>query len=630
MALINFIVGKKASYVQKTYPYGVYFATDTKEIIFQGISYGMSTSFKAVKSVDISGTTMTIAYTDGTPSTTITLNKSMVGLGNVDNTSDANKPVSTAQQQAINAVKTTVDGYTINGKKISSNPSITKTDLNLGNVTNDAQVKRSEMGVANGVATLDERGKIPVSQLDGQMARVFGIEKAVASSTNLPSSGVSEGDRYYVRDTKKIYERLSSGWDEGTDPKEDTIYNFRLTDATGSTSRTNILYRWDGKDLVEISASIALGETSGTAYEGSKGKQNATDIASLKKKVSAIEGLNIDATYAKKSDALGTNITWAAGTSNGTLTFHTLSGSNKVVTLSLASTAAAGLMSADDKKNLDNLVGDKSIVKKIYFNKTTSLTFPNNNTLNYDLGVENNNVGFLFGSPLIAMSNIYDDPTGDPGHVKVIQVTMLKATSSRNGYMTATQASQLSTLYSKYGSKSYLSISDGGTVTGDVAFNGGFRINNTPLELMGEGIEIYHETPFIDFHYNKSSADYTSRIIETSSGVLKINEVSLSNGQVTATKVNQTSDIRLKENISTIVEDTDKIKDVKFFEFNYISDKNKTKSYGVIAQDLEEVGLKNLVIEDADGYKSVDYNALLILEIQRLRNEIDILKSKIS
>lgn len=355
MALINFIVGKKASYVQETYPYGVYFATDTKEIIFQGISYGMSTSFKAVKSVDIRGTTMTIAYTDGTQSTTITLNKSMVGLGNVDNTSDANKPVSTAQQQAINAVKTTVDGYTINGKKISSNPSITKTDLSLGNVTNDAQVKRSEMGVAKGVATLDERGKIPVSQLDGQMARVFGIEKAVASSTNLPSSGVSEGDRYYVIGTKKIYERLSSSWDGGTDPKEDTIYNFRLTDAAGSTSRTNILYRWDGKDLVEISASIALGESRGTAYEGSKGKQNATDIASLKEKVSAIGGLNIDATYAKRSDALGTNITWAAGTSNGTLTFHTLSGSNKFVTLSLASTAAAGLMSKDDKTKLESL-----------------------------------------------------------------------------------------------------------------------------------------------------------------------------------------------------------------------------------------------------------------------------------
>lgn len=355
MALINFIVGKKSSYVQDTYPYGVYFATDTHEIIFQDITYGMSTSFKAVKSVDISGTTMTITYTDGSESTTITLNKSMVGLSNVDNTSDANKPVSTAQQQAINAVKSTVDGYTINGKKISSNPTLAKGDVGLSNVTNDAQVKRSEMGVANGVATLDERGKIPVSQLDGQMARVFGIEKAVASSTNLPSDGVSEGDRYYIIDTKKIYERLEDSWDGGTDPKEDTIYNFRLTDATGSSSRINILYRWDGKSLVEISASLALGETHGTAYEGSKGKQNATDIASLKGKVSALEGLNIDATYAKKTEALGTNINWAAGTNNATLTFHTLSGTNKVVTLTLASTAAAGLMSKEDKTKLESL-----------------------------------------------------------------------------------------------------------------------------------------------------------------------------------------------------------------------------------------------------------------------------------
>lgn len=297
--------------------------------------------------------------------------------------------------------------------------------------------------------------------------------------------------------------------------------------------------------------------------------------------------------------------------------------------LSAATSASAGVMSSYDKKKLDNLVGDKSIVKKVFFNYTSSSDSPNN-TLSHDLGVENNKIGFLFGSPLIALYRTYADPTGDPKQVETIQVMMLEATPSRSGHMTATQASQLSTLYSKHGNKSYLSILEGGTVTGNVAFNGGFRINNAPLELMGEGIELYHATPFIDFHYNKSSADYTSRIIEISSGVLNINEVLLSNGQVTATKVNQTSDIRLKENISTIVEDTDKIKDVKFFEFNHISDKNKTKSYGVIAQDLEEVGLKNLVIEDADGYKSVDYNALLILEIQRLRNEIDILKSKIS
>lgn len=295
--------------------------------------------------------------------------------------------------------------------------------------------------------------------------------------------------------------------------------------------------------------------------------------------------------------------------------------------INAATTSKAGVMSAADKKNLDNLVGDKSIVKKVYFNYSPNMTSPNN-TLSHEIGVERNKIGFLFCSPLVALYRNYDDPTGDPGRVETIQVMMLDATSFRGGYMTKTQASQLSSLYSAHNGKTYLPLS-GGTVTGAVAFNGGFRINNAPLELMGEGIEIYHATPFIDFHYNKSSEDYTSRIIESSSGVLKINEVSLSNGQVTATKVTQTSDIRLKENISTIVEDTDKIKKVKFFEFNYISDKNKTKSYGVIAQDLEEVGLNNLVIEDADGYKSVDYISLLVLEIQRLRNEVNTLKSKI-
>jgi len=41
----------------------------------------------------------------------------------------------------------------------------TKSDVDLQYVTNDAQVKRSEMGVANGVATLNEAGTIPLSQL---------------------------------------------------------------------------------------------------------------------------------------------------------------------------------------------------------------------------------------------------------------------------------------------------------------------------------------------------------------------------------------------------------------------------------------------------------------------------------
>ena len=59
----------------------------------------------------------------------VTVTKDDVGLGNVDNTSDANKPVSTAQQAAINSAKSAIDAYTVNGKTISTNPTVNAEDI---------------------------------------------------------------------------------------------------------------------------------------------------------------------------------------------------------------------------------------------------------------------------------------------------------------------------------------------------------------------------------------------------------------------------------------------------------------------------------------------------------------------
>lgn len=44
------------------------------------------------------------------------------------------------------------------------------------------------------------------------------------------------------------------------------------------------------------------------------------------------------------------------------------------------------------------------------------------------------------------------------------------------------------------------------------------------------GVEIHHNTPYIDFHYGNSSNDYTSRIIELSSGTLVVNGVQCASG----------------------------------------------------------------------------------------------------
>lgn len=87
----------------------------------------------------------------------------------------------------------------------------------------------------------------------------------------------------------------------------------------------------------------------------------------------------------------------------------------------------------------------------------------------------------------------------------------------------------------------------------------------------------------------------------------------------------ENSDIRLKENIRGI-DQSDLTKQVDLVQFNFKD--SDTKKYGVIAQQLEQVGLQNLVYEN-DGKKAVDYISLLVLEIQRLRNEIGELKQEI-
>ena len=90
-------------------------------------------------------------------------------------------------------------------------------------------VTAAEKGAVNGVATLDANGLVPSSQLPSYVDDVI----EAADFASLPATG--EGGKIYV------------------------------------TLDDNKTYRWGGSAYAEISASIALGETAGTAYEGSKG-----------------------------------------------------------------------------------------------------------------------------------------------------------------------------------------------------------------------------------------------------------------------------------------------------------------------------------------------------------------------
>lgn len=79
------------------------------------------------------------------------------------------------------------------------------------------------------------------------------------------------------------------------------------------------------------------------------------------------------------------------------------------------------------------------------------------------------------------------------------------------------------------------------------------------------------------------------------------------------------SDRNIKENIQDLrftgKELIDKIKEIGFKSFNFKDDPLKNKVYGVIAQEVQNAGLNELVIEKEDKTLAVDYTSLTILKL---------------
>lgn len=171
----------------------------------------------------------------------------------LDTTGNASNVTNTFTQASTLANLTTGEKLSVSFGKImkaiadlishignKSNPhAVTKSQVGLGNVTNDAQVKRSEMGVSSGVATLDTTGKVPSSQLPSYVDDVL----EYTNKAGFPTTG--ESGKIYI------------------------------------DKATNITYRWSGTTYVEISPSLALGETSSTAYPGNKGKTTTDNVNAI-------------------------------------------------------------------------------------------------------------------------------------------------------------------------------------------------------------------------------------------------------------------------------------------------------------------------------------------------------------
>lgn len=89
-------------------------------------------------------------------------------------------------------------------------------------------------------------------------------------------------------------------------------------------------------------------------------------------------------------------------------------------------------------------------------------------------------------------------------------------------------------------------------------------------------------------------------------------------GTVSAQHFDNTSDLALKENIQTIENAIDVLQNLNPISFHW--KKDGTKSYGLIAQEVEKV-LPEIVHSLEDGYKTVSYVQIISLLISALQSQ---------
>lgn len=119
----------------------------------------------------------------------------------------------------------------------------------------------TEKGSAGGVAVLDNSGKVPASQLPGFVDDVLDS---------------------YVRPGAALY---SASWlsleknGAALTPEEGKLYIVK------EGEYANHQYRWTGSQYGEIASSLALGEVTGTAYDGGKGKALRDELTAESRRI---------------------------------------------------------------------------------------------------------------------------------------------------------------------------------------------------------------------------------------------------------------------------------------------------------------------------------------------------------
>lgn len=204
-------------------------------------------------------------------------------------------------------------------------------------------------GIHNGKMSIDSLIDYmgDVSDSDIYLQSLVKIQEFVdtVSEMDLLLYQAKEGDIYYCKENKKLYVRSFNKWDM-LDPLTSKVYVLVGLD---EYNRTNIIHLWDGNDMVVMSERLFIGEVTGTAYDGGKGKHLADIANSLPDNV-----IREVADFTTDGSTVTFNYEYDVKQESG-LFDGDAQGSK---TIPSATTSNAGVMSATDKVKVDKIVTD--------------------------------------------------------------------------------------------------------------------------------------------------------------------------------------------------------------------------------------------------------------------------------
>lgn len=218
---------------------------------------------------------------------------------------------------------------------------IKNNELHISRLTNnDILTYLYNANSSGGVVLLDDDTLIPSRFLPSYVDDVIDLLGGIVEST--PTSGMTAGYKYYVTSTKKIFTASSATSGITSDPISEVIYVVP-DDINGA-----IMYRWSGTTLVEIvNGGIVIGTTPGTAFEGNRGLQAEKDIDKLQSYTNNGVVVNVESSNNSNGEL---KVTRRIDSGGAIVT------SEQYIALPRSSSSKAGLMSANDKTKLDNIL----------------------------------------------------------------------------------------------------------------------------------------------------------------------------------------------------------------------------------------------------------------------------------